>query len=386
MQLQFGYICPQMRIAVNTRFLLKGKLEGIGWFTHQTLNRMVIAHPQHEFIFIFDRPYHPDFVFAANVTPVVMGPPARHPILWWLWFEVSIPRILKKYKADVFLSTDGFASLRTTIPQCLVIHDLAFVHYPQYIPKLICKYLQIFTKKFVNKADKIITVSQYTHDDVAATYNTPAQKLEIVYNSAHDYYKPLSYEQKSVVKQKYTDGADYFVYAGSLHPRKNIVNLLKAYAQFKKFTQSKMKLVLVGRLAWLTKEIEDTLLQHPNAEDIVRIDYMDAQDLSQVIGSAYAMVYVSKFEGFGIPILEAINCNIPVITSNTTSMPEVGGNACLLVNPDSVSEIADAMKKIYNDENCRNSLIANCAAQAAKFNWDDSAAKLFSIISSVSKA
>jgi glycosyltransferase involved in cell wall biosynthesis len=374
-----------MRIAVNTRFLLKGKLEGIGWFTHQTLQRMVLAHPQHQFIFIFDRAYHTDFIFADNVTPVVVGPPARHPMLWWLWFEVSIPRILKKHKADVFLSTDGFASLRTKIPQCIVIHDLAFVHYPQYIPTVICKYLQVFTKKFVAKADKIVTVSKYTNDDVAATYQVPADKLSIIYNGAHSHYKPLDYEQKLAVKNKFTDGADYFVYAGSLHPRKNIVNLLKAFAQFKKFTQSKMKLVLVGRLAWLTKDIETTLLQHPYSSDIIRIEYMDAIDLSQVIGSAYAMVYVSKFEGFGIPILEAISCNVPAIISNCTSMPEVGGDACLLVNPDSVTEIADAMKKIYNDENCRNALIKNCAAQAAKFNWDDSAKQLFSVVSSLKK-
>jgi glycosyltransferase involved in cell wall biosynthesis len=374
-----------MRIAINTRFLLKGKLEGIGWFTHQTIQSMVLAHPEHDFIFIFDRPFHPDFIFASNVTPVVIGPPARHPLLWWLWFEISIPFVLKKHKADVFLSTDGFASLRTKVPQCIVIHDLAFVHYPQYIPKLICKYLQVFTKKFVAKADKIITVSQYTNDDVAATYNVPLHKLEIVYNSAHKHYQPLPYNQKLIVKSKYTNGADYFVYAGSLHPRKNIVNLLKAFAQFKKFTQSKMKLVLVGRLAWLTKEIESTLLQHPYATDIVRIDYMDAVDLSQVIGSAYAMVYVSIFEGFGIPILEAINCHVPVITSNCTSMPEVGGDACLLVNPDSVTDIADAMKKIYNDENCRNNLINNCPAQAAKFNWDVSASKLYDVIISLKK-
>jgi glycosyltransferase involved in cell wall biosynthesis len=369
-----------MRIAVNTRFLLKGKLEGIGWFTHQVLQRMVLSHPEHDFIFIFDRPFHPDFIFAKNVIPIVVGPPARHPFLWWIWFEISIPRILKKYKADVFLSTDGFASLQTKVPQCLVIHDLAFVHYPQYIPKLICKYLQIFTKKYVAKASAIVTVSQHTYNDVATTYNIPTSKLNIVYNGAHADYKPLSFAIKTEIKNKYTNGVDYFVYAGSLHPRKNIVNLLKAFAQFKKFTQSKMKLLLIGRLAWLTKEIELALEQHPYVSDIIRIPYLDASELSKVIGSAYAMVYVSRFEGFGIPILEAISCHVPVITSNITSMPEVGGDACLLVNPESATDIADAMKQIYNNENLKNKLIENCAAQAAKFNWNISAEKLFSIL------
>jgi glycosyltransferase involved in cell wall biosynthesis len=372
-----------MRIAVNTRFLLKGKLEGIGWFTHQTLQRMVIRHPEHEFIFIFDRPFHPDFVFAKNVTPVVIFPPARHPILWWIWFEIQIPKVLKKYKADVFVSTDGFASMRTTVPQCLVVHDLAFVHFPKYIPTLISNYLRKFTPKFIKKAKKIIAVSTYTKQDVIDTYGTASDKIEIIYNGAHDVYKPLTYEEKNIVKEKFTNGCDYFVYAGSLHPRKNIVNLLKAFAQFKKFTNSKMKLLLVGRLAWLTKEIEATLEQHPYKNEIIRIEYMDATDLSQVIGAAYAMVYVSIFEGFGIPILEAMKCNVPIITSNCTSMPEVGGDAAILIDPLHVSEIADAMKKIYNDENFRNKLIANCASQSAKFDWDKSAEQFFQIITNL---
>jgi glycosyltransferase involved in cell wall biosynthesis len=369
-----------MRIAVNTRFLLKGKLEGIGWFTHQILQRMVLAHPEHEFIFIFDRPYHPDFIFANNVTPIVVGPPARHPIFWWIWFELRIPAILKKHNADVFLSTDGFASLRTKVPQCMVIHDLAFVHYPQYIPQLICKYLVHYTKKFAHKVNRIVTVSTNTHDDVINTYQLPSKKVDIVFNGAHDVYAPITFDQKQSIKEQFTQCANYFIYAGSLHPRKNIVNLLKAFAQFKKFTNSKMKLLLVGRLAWLTKEIELTLDQHPYKADVIRIEYMDAQDLSKVIGAAYAMVYVSHFEGFGIPILEAIKCNVPVITSNTTSMPEVGGSACLLVNPNDVADIAKAMKLIYTDENLRNKLIANCAVQAQKFSWDASAGKLYNVL------
>ncbi len=121
-----------MRIAVNTRLLLKGKLEGIGWFTYQTLERMVRDHPEHEFIFFFDRPYDPQFIFASNVTPVVVHPQARHPILFYIWFEWRIPHLLRKYKADLFLSPDSYMSLSTKVPTCLVIHDLAFEHYPEH--------------------------------------------------------------------------------------------------------------------------------------------------------------------------------------------------------------------------------------------------------------
>jgi glycosyltransferase involved in cell wall biosynthesis len=374
-----------MVIAVNTRFLLKNKLEGIGWFTHETLKRMVLVHPEHEFIFIFDRPFHPQFVFAPNVTPVIANPPARHPILWWLWFEIAIPRILKKYKADVFLSTDGFCSLSTTIPQVIVIHDLAFLHYPKYLKFSIAQFLKIYTKKYIAKANAIIGVSQYTVQDIINTYKVPEHKMHLVYNSANDLYKPLDFAQKQDVKIKYAQGVDYFVYAGSLHPRKNIVNLLKAFALFKRNTKSNMKLLLVGRMAWKTESIANALQNHPNKTDIIRYEYMEAEELCQVIASAYAMLYVSEFEGFGIPILEALRCNVPAITSNTSSMPEVGGNACLYANPNDYVEIADQIMLLYNDENVRNKLITNCALQAAKFSWDNSAHKLFNIIISQKK-
>ena len=112
-----------MRIGVNTRFLLKDKLEGIGWFTLETISRIVKAHPEHEFYFFFDRPYDKQFIFADNVKPVVVFPPARAPFLWKLWFDYALPGVFRKYKIDAFISTDGYCSLKTPIPQLLVVHD-----------------------------------------------------------------------------------------------------------------------------------------------------------------------------------------------------------------------------------------------------------------------
>jgi len=123
-----------MRIAVNTRLLLPGKLEGIGWFAHETLSRIVVAHPEHKFIFLFDRPYDRSFVYADNVEAVVVPPPTRHPLLYRLWFQFALPRALRRNKADVFLSPDGFLSTRTAVPQLAVMHDLNFEHYPEDLP------------------------------------------------------------------------------------------------------------------------------------------------------------------------------------------------------------------------------------------------------------
>lgn len=359
-----------MRIGVNTRLLLKGKLEGIGWFTAQTLERMVHQHPEHDFFFFFDRPYDESFVFSTNVTPVVIPPQARHPILFTAWFDWTLPYALKKHKIDVFLSPDGYCSLRTTIPTCLVIHDLAFEHYPEHFVFSHRHYWKFFQPRFARKAKRIVTVSEYSKNDIVGHYDIDPAKIDVACNGAHEAYRPLEWEEKEAVKKQYADGCEYFVFAGALHPRKNILNLLKAFVAFKKMQRSDMKLVIVGRLAWKYNEVLEMKENMPFKDDVKWVGYMNVDELSKVTGAAYAMVYPSFFEGFGIPILEALKCNVPAIVSNTSSMPEVVGDAGLLVDPESVDDIAAKMQQLYKDENLRAKLIAAAPAQVKKFTWE----------------
>ncbi len=366
-----------MRIAVNTRLLLKGKLEGIGWFSYQTLERIVRKHPEHEFIFFFDRPYDPSFIFAPNVKPVVAPPQARHPILFYLWFEWTIPLLLRIYKADLFLSPDGFMSLSTKIPTCLVIHDLAFEHFPDHFVMSHRWYWRHYSPLFARKAKQIYTVSNFSKQDISKRYAIDPNKIDVAYNGAHDEYKPLSPAEREAAKKQYADGCEYFVFAGALHPRKNIVNLLKAFIAFKKKQRSNMKLVVAGRLAWKYEEVQEMQENMPFKEDVKWVGYMNVDELSKVIGGAYALVYPSLFEGFGIPILEALQCNVPAIVSNTSSMPEVAGSGALLVDPNSVEDIANKMEQLYKDENLRSKLIAAAGEQVKKFNWDKAADQLW---------
>lgn len=366
-----------MRIGVNTRLLLKGKLEGIGWFTYQTLERMVRNHPEHEFVFFFDRDFDPQFVFAPNVTPVVVHPQARHPVLFYLWFEWSLPAMLRKYKIDLFLSPDSYMSLSTKVPTCLVVHDLAFEHYPDHFVLSHRLYWRHYSPLFARKARRIATVSTFSKEDIIRCYGIPASKIDVVYNGAHDEYRPLSHEERELVKQKYADGCEYFVFAGALHPRKNIVNLLKAFVEFKKRQRSNMKLVIAGRYAWKYQEVDQMRAEMPYKEDVKWVGYMNVDELSQVIGGAYALVYASLFEGFGIPILEALQCDVPAIVSNTSSMPEVAGDAALLVDPANYEDIANKMHLLYKDEALRARLIAHARIQVKKFDWEHSARRLW---------
>ena len=364
-------------IAVNTRFLIKNKLEGIGLFTYEALKHITQTQPDIEFHFLFDRPYDPEFIFGANVKPVVLFPQARHPFLWYWWFEISVKNWLGKNKPDLFLSTDGYCCLSTKVPQVMVIHDLAYEHFSDHVYGLATRYYRYFMPRYAKKANRIATVSEFSKSDIVSLYGIAPDKIDVVYNGAKEVYKPVSDTIKQQVKTAHTNGANYFVYVGSIHPRKNVKNLLLAFEQFKTETGSDFKLLIVGRKAWDFEEVEEAHTHMRFKEDVKFLGHIAPVDLANIVASAYAMVYVSLFEGFGIPIIEAMSCEVPVITSNTTSMPEAAGEAALLVNPLSVGEIARAMKKIELDSSLRESLIAKGKIQIKKFSWQLTGEKLW---------
>jgi glycosyltransferase involved in cell wall biosynthesis len=258
-----------MKIVVNTRLLIKDKLEGIGWFTYEALRRITKNHPEHEFFFLFDRKYSEEFIFSENVHPVVIYPPARHPLLWMIWFEYSVPKILKKLKPDLFVSPDGFLSLKTEVPQLPVIHDINFYHRPKDIPFSSRAYYRHFFPKFANKAKRIVTVSEFSKHDICDSYYISPDKVDVVYNGANQEYRPLSPEEIKATKAKYTGGHDYFMFIGSLHPRKNVSGLLSAFDSFVAKYRTDHKVVIVGEKMFFTSELDLTYNQMRYGDDVV---------------------------------------------------------------------------------------------------------------------
>jgi len=369
-----------MKIAVNARFLLNDYLEGYGYFLQETLKRITQNNPQHEFIFIFDRPFDKRFVFAPNIKCIETGPPARHPLLWKLWYDLKIPAILRRHKADVFVSCDGFCSLTTRVPQCLVVHDLAFLHYPAFVKKSHLSFYKKYTPKFLNKARSIVTVSEFSKRDILNNYKIEPDKIAVAYNAARDIFKPLPDEEKRLIKDRYTEGRDYFMFAGAIHPRKNLINLLKAFSFFKKRQQSNFKLLLAGRLAWKYDSFVQSLKTFKYRNDVVMTGYVGEEELAKMMASAYALVYPSLFEGFGLPPIEAMQSGIPVITSANSAMEEITRGAALYADANNHQDIADKMMLIYKDENKRNELIKKGMVVAGEYHWDESAVLLWQSI------
>lgn len=372
-----------MNIAVNTRLLLKNKLEGIGWFSYETLKRITQNHPEHNFFFIFDRKFDDEFIFSDNVTPIVVGPQARHPVLWTIWFEITIPRILKKINADLFISPDGYLSLRTSVPSLAVIHDINFVHNPSQLPKMVSWYYNYFFKKFAKKACRIGTVSEYSKQDISNSFNVDTDIIDVYYNGSNAAYSPVGEEVKKSVKAKTTESKDYFLFVGALNPRKNIPGLLKSFDIFKSQTNLDHKLVVVGDKMHMTGELDKVYNSMQYKKDVVFTGRLVVEELHKLMASATALVFIPFFEGFGIPLVEAMYCDIPIICSDKTSVPEVAGNAALKCSPDDYNKVAEHMKTIVENQEVRNELINNGKIQRQKFSWDKSAERFWSSVERV---
>ena len=358
-----------MNIAINARHLIKGKLEGIGWYSYEILKRLVVLMPNHQFFLFHDR--NTQFLIPnTNVTNVILSPPARHPYLFKIWFNYVLPKAFKKYNIDIFFSPDGFVSLKTTIAQIGVIHDLNFEHYPEDLPKIVLKYYKKHMPLFAKKAKKIITVSNFSKNDIISKYDIPTEKLHVIYNGANPNFKKLSEKTKVQFIKSNNNSRPFFIYVGSLHKRKNIERMLIGFQKFN--TQKKMDFVIVGTDMWKNQLKLEGLLNN-----VKFLGRKSGDELSKWVASSTALIYVSYFEGFGLPVLEGMLSGVPVVTSDLTSIPEVGGDSVIYVDPFNEESICQGMNRALKEglDFSKKGLI-----QSKKFSWDNSASKVQRII------
>ena len=375
----------KMKIAVNTRLLIKNKLDGVGWFTYETLKRITLQHPEHEFYFIFDRSYSSEFIFQDNVKPIIVGKQVENSFMLWWWLEFSVPKVLAKLKPDCFFSPDGFVPLSNNFKTISVIHDLNFEHFPENLPFLNRIFCKFFFPRYARKSDRIATVSEFSKSDISRLYGKSLDKIDVVFNGANELFSPLSDEEKKQTREKYTDSSPYFVFISSIQPRKNLINLFKAFEKFKQEYNSDIKLLVIGEKRWWTKKMKAVLENMNYKNEVIFCGWLFPNELKNVLGSALALTFVSFFEGFGIPIIEAMNCNTPVITSNCTSMPEISGDAALLVDPYSPDSISEAMLKIADDKTLREELVNKGIERSQYFSWQRTSSLLWNCIEKAAK-
>ena len=369
-----------MKIAVNCWILRNKKIDGIGNFTIETLRPLISTHPEIEFQILCDKNFTEDYFDFPNAKKYHIFPPYRHPLLYLFYMEIVVGFFLKKHKPDLFISMEGFLCLSTKCKQLPIIYDLNFEHQPEDLPFRNRIYFRTFYPKFANKATRIATISEYSKKDISETYKISLTKIDNVSCGVKENFYPLKDDLKQATREKYTNGAEYFFFIGSMHPRKNIVRLLQAFEIFKKESNAPIKLILAGNIFWGDETVQAVISTMTAKNDVVFTGRLSDDELVNLLGSAFALSFIPTFEGFGLPIVEAFQSEVPVICSNTTSMPEVAGNAALMVDPFSINDIAEKMNILWTEQFLKKDLIEKGRLQKNNFTWKRTSELLFESI------
>lgn len=353
-----------------------GQKAGIGWYTYNIIKGLVSKNKNKYILeaFNFNRKYDigeieiwkKEALIKQNIFfPKKIGEKLSYVIPYnflfntnseiYHFFNFTIP---KKIKGKVIVT----------------IHDMIYKVYPETTE---IKNLQNFHKKVkfaIENSDKIIAVSEATKKDILKYFNIQEKKIDIV--SPGIYLEDYMKDDNDDILSKYKLPNSYILYLGTLEPRKNIINIIKSFEKYKKENKSKIQLVLVGKKGWKYEKIFQAYEESPYKEEIKILGYIDEKDKVLLYKNAKVFLYPSFYEGFGMPILEAMAAGTPVITSNISSLPEVAGNAAILVNPYDINEILDAMREVLNNEKLRKNMIALGFNQANKYTWEKSVEKL----------
>lgn len=277
-----------------------------------------------------------------------------------------IPKALKQMAVPLYHAS-YWAKWWNMPPYLVMIHDLSFVSFPQGFKTQERLVYANLIRQVARRARHILTVSEFAKSELQYHWKVPEEKITVTYNGLDSDCTPAM-----PLKEISTP---YILYVGNLHPRKNLVRLLEAFVLLKKEKKIPHQLKIVGQSAWLFDDIFNTVRKSRIEEDVVFTGYVDRKDLIALYQQAELTVYPSLYEGFGLPVLEAMGCGCPVVTSNTTSIPEVAGDAAVLVDPTSVESIADGIDSVLFNPEKQSLLRARGSARAQSFQWIQTAQK-----------
>lgn len=380
-----------MKISLELQSCLKNK-SGIGIYTYELTKRLQqykdIEFNGHIFNFINRNDISKDLEGIDIEKNICLLFP--YGVYRRIWHYIPIKyNWLFRDNADIYHFFNFIVPPRIKGKVITTIHDMTYELYPETMDKRNLKRIKDDIQYSVDRSDKIITVSESSKNDIIKFLNVDESKIEIVYNGV-DYEKFNKYyteDIKLIVRNKYNLPQNYILYMGTLEPRKNIDSIIEAFALIKKQEDfDNIKLVIAGKKGWLFEDIFN-LVDKLNLKDhVIFTDYVDETDKPIIYNMAKLFVFPSLYEGFGIPVLEAMASSVPVITSNMSSLPEVAGDAAILVNPKDIEDIAKNMIKILSDDDLKNELVRKGYIQAQKFTWEASAEKLYNIYKEIMKS
>jgi glycosyltransferase involved in cell wall biosynthesis len=270
-------------------------------------------------------------------------------------------------------------------PRCVAtVHDLGYIHYPQAHTRWSRAYLAWATRYNARVARRVIVDSQATRDDLLHYYHTGADKIIVAYPAGVEGLAPVRDEDRlRAVRDRYGTGDRYFIYVGTIQPRKNLATLIRAFAGMGSSERGDARLVLVGKKGWLYEEILHLAVTLGLGDRVVFTDYVRSEDLPALLSGAWAYILPSWYEGFGLPVLEAMACETPVICSNVSSLPEVAGDAALLFDPHDEAALTQALTRISGDAALRTQLVQRGRERASSFSWGKCAQQVLTALESL---
>ncbi len=372
-----------MRIGIEAQRVFRRNKHGMDYVVLQEIKELQkIDHKNEYFVFVapgVDRCLKD----TKNVHIIVIGE-SFYPV----WEQITLPRAVKKYNLDILHCTSNTAPIFCKIPLVLTLHDIIFLEPRDKNNKSLYQnmgwlYRRKVVPKILKRCLRIITVSNFEKQNIIQKLNIPEKRMAMIYNGYNEWFKP--FRDVADIYKSYIEKPGYFFFLGNTDPKKNTERTLIAYSKYLEQSTIKRKLLMAD----LDKAYLDSIIERNHIENIreqiVMPGYIVNSDLPYIYNSAFAFLYTSLRESFGIPLLEAMACGTPVITSNTSSMPEIGGNEAILINPESPEEITEKMLRLENDEAYYNTQKEIGLKRAGLFSWRKTAEQLLNLYETVYK-
>jgi glycosyltransferase involved in cell wall biosynthesis len=370
-------VCVDVSAAVHHR-------AGLGRYAQELTAALLDVAGGDEYIAFYNRPTQaqvdPPLNRLRHLTTNLPNKPWRMSALLAHYLGFAQDRLFPG--VDLFHATDHLLPRLARVRSVFTLHDLAFRFYPQTHTAWNRRFLNVMMPHFLRAADAVIAVSEHTKRDAVRAYGLDEAKVKVVYEGVPPRFRPATPEAAAAVRQKYSLPERFVLFVGTIEPRKNLSTLLTAFGQFKEWG-GEHHLVIVGRKGWLYESFFRQLRASGWERNVIFPGFVSDVDLPALYGGAEFFVFPSLYEGFGLPPLEALACGTPTLCADSSSLPEVVGDAALLVPPLDVAAWAEAMQRLACDANLRAALRARGPERARQFTWERAARKTAEIYTQV---